>query len=267
MTDCLPPHDKSAEAGILGAVLRYPENLSTALDYVKADSFYFAHHQCIFRAMCDLYTEGKEIDVLTVRDLLSTRKQLADCGGQVVLVELYEGEPIGARIEYHCSVVRGKAQLRNLLHAAREIARDAVEAAGDPDELVSQAEQKIFELSSLMGQHGGLRHISEFTANVLAEIDKRQAGHGDRGIPSGYADLDEYIGGFKKGQLIVIGARPGSGKSAIGLNFMARAAMSNIGSGIFSMEMPAESIVMRFVSIATDVSYSKMDNGIRLQDH
>src|SRR5262245_45232653 len=121
MTDRLPPHNKEAERGVLGGVLRDPETLSDVVQILRADNFYFDAHQKIFQAYCDLQTEHQPIDLVMLHERLKRNKQLEDVGGHNFLVDLWNEIPTGANVEYHAKIVRDTAMVRGLIHAGNEI--------------------------------------------------------------------------------------------------------------------------------------------------
>src|SRR5262249_34567825 len=137
MTDRLPPHNKEAERGVIGGVLRDPDTLPTVQQIIKAENFYFDAHQKIFQAICDLSNESQPIDLVMVHERLKRNKQLEDVGGHQALVELWESVPTGANAEYHAKIVRETAMVRGLIHASTEILRDAYDRTQSADELVS----------------------------------------------------------------------------------------------------------------------------------
>src|SRR5437016_4125150 len=125
MTDRLPPHNREAEKGVLGGVLRDPDELPTVQQIIRADNFYFDAHQKIYQAVCDLADEHQPLDLVMLHERLKKNKQLDDVGGVMYLTELWESVPTGANAEYHAKIVRDTAMVRNLIHAGTEILRDA----------------------------------------------------------------------------------------------------------------------------------------------
>ena len=143
MLDRLPPHNRDAERGVLGGILRDPDTLSTVQQIIRADNFYFDHHQKIFQALSDLENEHQPLDLVLLHERLRKNKQLEDIGGVEYLTDLWEAVPTGANAEYHAKLVRDAAMIRSLIHSGNEILRDAYDRSQSADELVAQAERQI----------------------------------------------------------------------------------------------------------------------------
>src|SRR5439155_24666166 len=150
----LPPHNKDAERGVLGGILRDPDTLATVQQIIRADNFYFDHHQKIFQALTELENENQPLDLVLLHDRLRRNKQLEDVGGVPYLTELWESVPTGANAEYHAKLVRDAAMIRGLIHAGNEILRDSYDRMQSADELVAQAERKIIDIAkaSMVGE-------------------------------------------------------------------------------------------------------------------
>jgi replicative DNA helicase len=221
MTDRLPPHNKDAEKGVIGGILRDPDELPTVQQIIKADNFYFDAHQKIFQAVCDLSNENHPIDLVMLHERLKLNKQLDDVGGVVYLTELWESVPTGANAEYHAKIVRDTAMVRSLIHASTEILRDSYDRSQSADELVSQAERKIMDIAKA-GMVGETKTLTEAVHEAFARIDSR-AGKDNlsiSGLATGYVDLDNILAGLQNSELVIIAARPSVGKTALSLNLV-----------------------------------------------
>lgn len=219
MTDRLPPHNKEAERGVLGGVLRDPDTLPSVQQIIKADNFYFDAHQKIYQAITDLENEHQPIDLVMVHERLKRNKQLEDVGGHQALVELWESVPTGANAEYHARIVRDTAMVRNLIHASTEILRDAYDRTQSADELVATAERKIMEIAKA-GLVGETKTLTEAIQDAFHRLDGRigKDNLAISGLPTGYVDLDNLLAGLQKSELVIIAARPSIGKTAFALN-------------------------------------------------
>jgi replicative DNA helicase len=221
MTDRLPPHNKEAERGVLGGILRDPDTLPSVQQIIRAENFYFDAHQKIYQAICDLENEHQPIDLVMVHERLKRNKQLDDVGGHQALVELWESVPTGANAEYHAKIVRDTAMVRNLIHAGTEILRDAYDRTQSADELVAAAERKIMEIAkaSLVGE---TTTLTEAIQDAFHRLDGRigKDNLAISGLPTGYVDLDNLLAGLQKSELAIIAARPSVGKTAFALNIV-----------------------------------------------
>lgn len=219
MTDRLPPHNKEAERGVIGGVLRDPDTLPSVQQIIKTDNFYFDAHQKIFQAINDLSNENQPIDLVMVHERLKRNKQLEDVGGHQALVELWESVPTAANAEYHAKIVRDTAMVRSLIHAGTEILRDAYDRSQSADELVSTAERKIMEIAKA-GLVGETKTLTEAIQAAFHRLDGRigKDNLAISGLATGYVDLDNLLAGLQKSELAIIAARPSVGKTAFALN-------------------------------------------------
>ncbi len=219
MTDRLPPHNKEAEQGVIGGILRDPDTLPDVQQIIKTDNFYFDAHQKIYQAICDLSNESQPIDLVMVNDRLKKNRQLEDIGGAKALADLWEAVPTGANVEYHAKIVRDTAMIRSLIHAGNEILRDSYDRTQSADELVSQAERKIMEIARA-GLVGETKTLTEAIQDAFHRLDSRigKDSLAISGMPTGYVDLDNLLAGLQNSELVIIAARPSVGKTAFALN-------------------------------------------------
>ena len=221
MVDRLPPHNREAERGVIGGIIRDPDVLPSVQQIIRTENFYFDAHQKVFQAIVDLSQEGQPIDLVLIHERLKRSKQLEDVGGPGFLGQLWDEVPTGANAEYHAKIVRDTAMIRGLIHSSNEILRDAYDRSQSADELVAQAERKIMEIakSSMVGE---TRTLKEVVAEAFDRIDSRvgKDNLSISGIPTGYADLDEITAGLQKSELVIVAARPSVGKTAFSLNLI-----------------------------------------------
>jgi replicative DNA helicase len=257
--DRVMPQDRDAERGILGGILRDPDVLSDVQRLIVADNFYFDAHQKIYQALCELGCEEQPIDLVLLRERLRRNKQLEDMGGAEYLVELWEAVPTGANAVYHANLVRAAAKARALIHAANEILRDSYDRTGSADELVAQAERKLFALGA--DDAGGAEpcSLAQAARETMENLDARIAsGDTIAGLSTGYVDLDSYTGGFHDGQMVVIAARPSVGKTALVTSIMRHTAEAGHGVLFFSVEMTRKEIASRLLSMESGVPMHRM---------
>ena len=260
----LPPHNRDAERGVLGGVLRDPDILPDILRIVTAESFYFDAHQKTFRALCDLANESQPIDLVLLHDKLRKTKQLEDVGGVIYLTDLWESVPTGANAEYHAKLVRDEAVLRGLIHASNEILRDSYERAQSADELVGQAERKIMDVAR-SGIVGETHTMADLLTPAFTRIEGRMA-HDSltvSGISTGFIDLDNITAGLQNSELIVVGARPGVGKTALALGLVRNiiASGSVVPTLFVSLEMSRNELAERLLCAEARVDSHKVRRG------
>ncbi|VTT97955.1 replicative dna helicase : Replicative DNA helicase OS=Singulisphaera acidiphila (strain ATCC BAA-1392 / DSM 18658 / VKM B-2454 / MOB10) GN=Sinac_0836 PE=4 SV=1: DnaB: DnaB_C [Gemmataceae bacterium] len=256
----LPPFNREAERGDLGGIFRDPSVLHDVQAMLRPESFYFHAHCAIFRAMCGLAAEGKPIDLVTVHERLVVAKEAENVGGAPYLADLWDAVPTSANAEYHAKIVRDTAAVRGLIHAANETLRDAYDRTGSVDELIASAERKLFDLSAT-GNESDLLDAAALAADALGAIDDRASRDGPDGLPVGFRELDDALAGLKGGQLIVIGARPGCGKTALGL----AVAESNAATGnavlFASLEMGNRELMNRVFAMRSGVPLRTIASG------
>jgi len=221
MLDRLPPHNRDAERGVIGGILRDPDTLSTVQQIIRADNFYFDHHQKIFQALSDLENEHQPLDLVILHERLRKNKQLEDIGGVEYLTDLWESVPTGANAEYHAKIVRDAAMIRNLIHSGNEILRDAYDRSQSADELVAQAERMIMDIARA-GMVGETKMLKDAVQEAWERLDSRigKDNLSISGMPTHYAELDNMTAGLQKSELVIIAARPSVGKTAFALNLI-----------------------------------------------
>lgn len=268
MTDRLPPHNQDAERGVLGGILRDPDELSTVQQIIRAENFYFDAHQKIFQAICELADEHQPLDLVMLHERLNKNKVLEDVGGVEYLSDLWESVPTGANAEYHARIVRDTAMVRSLIHAGTEMLRDAYDRTQSADELVSQAERKVMDIARA-GMVGETRTLNQAVLEALSRIDSR-AGKDPSdlsisGLPTGYHDLDQILAGLHNSELVIIAARPSVGKTAFALNIV-RNVVADHGADspvvlFVSLEMARVELAERLLCCQSRVDSHKVRKG------
>ncbi|MBY0458955.1 MAG: replicative DNA helicase [Gemmataceae bacterium] len=264
----LPPHNRDAERGVLGGVLRDPDTLPTVQQHVVGDNFYFDAHQKIYQALCDLSNDNQPIDLVLLYDKLRKNKQLEDVGGQAYLVELWEAVPTGANAEYHAKLVKDAAMVRGLIHAGNEILRDAFDRTQSGEELVAQAERKIMEVAK-QGMVGETKSLAEVVQDAFTRLDSRigKDNLAISGMPTGYTDLDNMTAGLQNTELVIIAARPSVGKTAFALNVVRNIVTAGVERGeapvvlFFSLEMARIELAERLLCCQSRVDSHKVRKG------
>ncbi|WP_419948744.1 replicative DNA helicase [Candidatus Palauibacter sp.] len=257
------PWSEEAELSVLGAMLIDADAVAAALEHVDDAAFHREGNRRIFRAMVRLYGRGDVIDAVTLADELKTAGELEAVGGMGYLARLVDAVPTAANVGYHCRILRDKSVLRRLISSATEIIQEAYEApAGEIDETLDRAEQKIFEIAQAE-ERGGFVRIKEVLRSTMDRIDELTRNPGSiTGVASGFPDLDRMTAGFQPSDLIVLAGRPSMGKTALALNVAQHTAIDeDVPVAIFSLEMSRESLVQRMLCAESKVDSSRVRTG------
>jgi len=255
--DRLPPQNLEAEKGVLGSLLLDPELCDEVVLIVRPEDFHADAHQRLFRHLLALHEEGKRIDPVLLIERLQAAGELEAVGGPAYIAEVAQAVPYASNAAYYARIVRDKSTLRALIHASTEILRDAYEQSADPDEITSQAEQKVFAVHDE-------RTTSQVTdlPNLMLEafdlIDARLEGRAGIGVPTGYPDLDNLTGGLHDSELVILAARPSMGKTALALNIAEHVAVESRVPVLFvSLEMARLEVAQRLLCSAGRIDSSK----------
>lgn len=244
----LPPYNIEAEQAVLGAILLDNTAIFSALEIFNPDDFYRASHQKIFNAMLDLSGRGDAIDLLMLRDELDRRKELEEIGGPAYLATLVDLVPTAANIEFHAKLVHEKSIARRLLNASIEIATRCYDETEEVDDILGDAEQKIFAISEGNVKRG-FTPISVIVKDSYEKIEELAARQSMvTGIPTGFVDLDYLLSGLQSSDLVIIAARPAMGKTSLCLNIAQHIGVrEQVPIAIFNLEMSKEQLGMRLL--------------------
>jgi replicative DNA helicase len=269
------PHSIEAEQAVLGGLMLDNNAWDSVVEILGEEDFYRSEHRVIFRAFLSLSNRDAPFDVLTLSDSLKQQNQLNDVKGEAYLFELAKNTPSAANILAYADIVRERSVLRQLVTAANEIANNAFRTEGrTAQELLDQAEQTVFKISEQGGDAhgGGPQNINTVMAHALDNIQTRFDSKGALlGLSSGFKDLDDKTSGLQEGELVIIAARPSMGKTSFAMNIAESAALTlaqqnnNKAVLVFSMEMPAEQLVMRMISSLGRIELQRLRTG-RLRD-
>ena len=254
--------DLAAERAVLGALLADNTLMNEVAEVVTPEDFASPAHQAIFEAMRALDLSQRKVDHLTLAEELKTRGQLAAVGGPAYLMGLDQVVPLASNAKQYAEIVADKAMRRKIVEAARGIIDLASSEVGETDVLVDEAERRIF-LVAEKKREGDLLPVRELMDRTLEMLDKmRLASTGVTGISTGYVDLDNQLTGFHAGELLVLAARPGIGKTSLAMNMALHVAMKEKKpAAIFSLEMPSEQLLMRLLASAARVDMKKLRGG------
>ncbi|WP_280381373.1 replicative DNA helicase [Nocardia wallacei] len=262
-----PPHDLTAEQSVLGGMLLSKDAIADVVEVVHAGDFYRPAHQVLYDAILDLYGRGEPADPVTVATALDRRGELKRIGGAPYLVTLTQTVPTAANANYYADIVAEKAILRRLIEAGTRIVQYGYAGADGQDvaEVVDRSQAEIFDLTDHRGSEDYLP-LAELIQPTIDELDAIASHGGASGVPSGFTELDDVTNGFHPGQLIVVAARPGAGKSTLAMDAMRSCSIKHgLASVIFSLEMSRSEITMRLLSAEARVKLADMRAG-RLSD-
>ena len=268
------PHDVNAEKCVLGALLLTPDRLVEVSEVCKPADFYDKRNRTLFDCMLTLDERGQVVDGVTLTSTLRATRQLGEIGGVSYLGEIASSVSTSAHIKHHAGLVAETSKLRGLIEAAGGIIERAMETPPDADEvqsLVDESEAAIFGVA-MRGESRGAMGVSSILDEVFHGLEAQRDRGEFTGIPSGFYDLDEMLGGFNPGEMTVIAARPAMGKTAFVLNLMDHAATHQadcLGYApsvlFFSLEMGRASIVQRMLVARARVEAHRLRSG-RLHD-
>lgn len=260
-----PPQALETEAAILGAILLDPEALPRVMHFLKPEHFYSPIHRLIYEALLSLFNKKSPYDIITVANELRRMKTLDTVGGHPFLSSLMETVLTAANCEEHARLVLEKAIQRQLIQTATEIVQSAYDESKTSEELLEQAESKIFQLRQA-GERKGFILVQDRLMEEMERIEKAQKEKRFiTGVETGFRDLDGLTSGFQPGDFIIIAGRPGMGKTAFALNIAVNASLrakTPVPVAIFSLEMAIESLIQRLICSEARVSLSKLRRGM-----
>ncbi|HIE11430.1 MAG TPA: replicative DNA helicase [Kiritimatiellae bacterium] len=264
----LPPYDERAERGVLGSILL---DASRVIDLciergLNAEAFYLRGHQIVFETCLSMHNDNRPVDIVTVGNRLRESGRLDEVGGDTYLEELLEATPTTAHAEYYIDLVYQHYLRRRIIDKSREAIELCYSSDEDARQLLSKAEAGIFEISS--SQRTGITPWAELIKIAMEEVERiYTTKKGVTGIPSGFLDLDRILQGFKKGEMMVLAARPSMGKTALALNIVEHVATSHKEDpeerpvAVFSLEMSADQLVRRMLCSQAKVPSHKLTGG------
>lgn len=258
----LPPQNIEAEVSVLGSIMIDKSAISKVADLLEPDDFYYPKHQKIFQAAIDLYRASEPIDIITLTARLKELNLFKEVGGASYLAFLVEEVPTSLHIENYAKIVKKKRVLRELIDVAARIMELGYNEQDEIENVVEEAEKMVFAISQKSTQKDFL-HVESLLKEAFERIDKIHSG-GDvlRGIPTGFVDLDNVLGGLQKSDLIILASRPSFGKTTIALDMARNASLRHkIPAAIFSLEMSKDQLIDRLLAAEADVSLWKLRTG------
>ncbi len=257
------PYSLEAEQSVLGAVLVEPEQINYVADVLKAEHFYLPEHQAIYAVMLQKMMSNERIDFVTVLEALKSNGFFSSEDGKAYLLKLANSVPFISNLSNYAKIVRDKFEARSLIKASREIIEQAMDPSVEAGQLLDMAEERIYNIREGK-QTGGLLPIRDVLASNYEMFRKLTSDERDQyvGIPTGISDLDAVTSGLNRSDLIIVGARPGMGKTSFALNIARNVAvLQNKVVAVFNLEMSREQMVNRLLSSEARVSSQKLRTG------
>jgi replicative DNA helicase len=272
----VPPHDLDAEACVLSAILMDSRALDAVLEILPTGKpFYSDAHGRIFDCAVDLHARGQPVDIQTVASLLKDKNRLTAVGGIAYLARIVDVTPAVAHVGAHARIVKEKWRLRTLIETCFEVAAEGLGEITDTQQFIDAAEQRVYDIARTPAQSSVTQIYDVVTAAFEQLQQSMDRGKTVTGCPSGFGDLDEMTSGMHDGELIVVAARPGMGKTSFVLNIATNVASMipqpleegsdicepRLGVMIFSLEMPKEQLANRMMCSEGRVGLSDLRKG------
>jgi replicative DNA helicase len=265
----IPPHSIEAEQSLLGGLMLVNETWDRVMELVTASDFYRHEHRLIFEAMTALAEGNHPFDVITLSEHLNGIDELDSVGGLAYLGELAANTPSAANVQSYALIVRERSTMRQLIAAANEIATRNFNPDGRSGaELLEEAEKRIAEISENRVSRGGPQGVNDLLRGAMHRIDELYASKSRiTGLSTGYIDLDDRTSGLQRSDLVIVAGRPSMGKTAFAMNLVEHAVLKQDKPVlVFSMEMPAESLIVRMLSSIGRIDQQRLRNGQLLQE-
>lgn len=263
--DRLPPHSPEAEQGVLGCILLSPnDSMGRCIEKLKAgpEAFYDLRHQTIFAAIGEMYDAREAIDIITLQQRLKDKKLLEEVGGLGYLASLPDTVPSAANLDYYVEIVQEKHLLRKLIQTCTEVVGQVYNYEGEVETLLDEVEREVLRIneSRVQSQATTIKELVKKAIGTIEDFHQRQGSL--TGIGTGFGDLDKMTNGLHSGEMIVIAARPSMGKTSLAMNIAEHASVEQrVPVGVFSLEMSAESLVLRMLCSRSRVNMRNVRDG------
>lgn len=256
------PHNLEAERSVLGAILLDNEAFNAAAELINENDFFRDAHRRIFDKMVRLAERGNAIDLVTLKEELGRTGDLEEVGGPAYISALLDGVPRSTNVEHYARIIKEKATLRNLIHAANKILGNAYDAEEEADTILDQAESAIFAIADKKVRDGfvSLKDLAESSLDTIEKLaSKREI---VTGVPTGFTDLDEMTSGLQPGDIVIVAARPSMGKTSLVLNMAQHVGTkTDMTVGIFSLEMSKEQLFLRMLTGEARIDAHRLRGG------
>ncbi|MBV7435553.1 replicative DNA helicase [Cardiobacteriaceae bacterium TAE3-ERU3] len=265
------PKSREAEQAVIGGLLIDNNAWERVADRVQASDFFYQNHRVIFQSLVTLADKSQPFDVVTIAELLRNREELEEAGGIEYLRQLGMETPSAVNVVAYADIVRERAVLRQLIATSGEIANSAYFPEGrDVKSLLDSAEQRVFAIANQYqkNEREGFQQVKNVAADAveyIKELARRDSNI--TGFPTGFTDLDDKTAGLQPGDLIIVAGRPSMGKTTFSMNIAEHIALAtNQPVAVFSLEMPARSLVMRMIASLGRVESEQLRTG-KLDKH
>ncbi|MCH9783396.1 MAG: replicative DNA helicase, partial [Gammaproteobacteria bacterium] len=265
----IPPHSQEAEQAVLGGLLLNNEAWDEVAERVGPKDFYRKEHRLIFQVVDQLVEEEKPCDLVTVSQALTHRGELDDVGGMTYLSDLARNTPSAANINAYADIVRERSILRQLIQVSHGIAEQSFNPKGTPSlEILDAAESAIFEIAEQQKKGSGPQDIKTDLKKAVDRIDELYKNKNSlTGLTTGFEELDKMTSGLQPSDMVVVAGRPSMGKTTFAMNLCENVALkAHKPVLVFSMEMPADAIVMRMLSSLGRINQTSIRSGRLDQD-
>lgn len=254
------PQDTEAEKSLLSAMLISEDVLQECLMRLSVNDFYLTTHQIIFQAIADLSDKGHKVDPITVADWLKSTKELEKIGGASMLLDLCDNSFSLTSWEHHIEILKRNAMLRSIIYASTNIQKLAFNAPEDTKEVVDSAENMLLDVTNkeVENKFSSLSDIMEDLYNDLSDMQENGK---PQGVYTDYPTIDKWLQGLRPGQMVVVGARPGVGKTSFALNLAVNMANQGASVAFFSLEMSKIEIAQRLLSAQAKIDLQVIRGG------
>lgn len=258
----LPPHNLEAEQSVLGSLLIDRDAIIKVAAFLRSEDFFANANGLIYQGILDLYNRREPTDIVTLTDELQRRSQFDQAGGLSYLTSLLNAVPTAVHIEYYARIVERTSTLRRLITAGAKVVDIGFQEGIDTEDALDEAERAIFDVSQRR-QTKDFVSMGEVLDAFFDRIDYLQQNRGEVvGVATGFSDFDQMTGGLQRSDLIIVAARPSMGKTSLALGMAYGAAIGHKKTvGIFSLEMSAEQLVQRVLSMETGVDSHRLRLG------
>jgi len=258
----VPPQNLDAEKALLGGIMMRPQMIYEISDQLKKDAFYSEKHRLIYGAMLELSAASEPIDLVVLSTKLKEKKFLDNIGGASYLTQLASVLPSANSVEHYAKLIQKTFILRNLIEAADHISNLGYVEDREVEEILDQAEKKIFGISNSTLRNKFI-NIGETLEEAWERLDRLHHSKDElRGIKTGFKELDHQLAGLQKSDLIILAARPSMGKTTLAMDIARNAALlHNVPVGIFSLEMSSQQLVDKMLAAESQVDAWKLRTG------
>lgn len=254
--DKLPPHSVEAEMCLLASMMLDKQVAEQVLPLVDGESFYLTDHRIIFDTLRDLVVNDRQIDAIILRDELARRQVLDDIGGTAYLGQVLGTVPSAAHGPEYARIVREKAILRQLISLSNSAIQRAYESIESADTVLDAVSSEVFKLAERRISNP-IQSLGQVAHDVYESIQDK----GNRGVETGFWDLDDMLNGLQPGEMLIVAARPSMGKTAFSMNVIQQVAQQMIPTAVFSLEMSCQQLAQRMLCSISGVSQDKVRKG------